>query len=191
MSGHEAALIMRAIQDPASVEDAFKELDRAFRGRIWAQLRAMRVPEADAHDLTQEVFIRVLRSAHTYDPKKGLVAAWISRVTMNVAYGYFRNRRPDADDIDEVHGALTDGSRSIRAIEARDTLLCALDGLTLADRALVVLHHLKGFTNADIALVLGIRESTVPARLARAKNNLMNVIASQTNRHREERKDHA
>src|SRR5215203_6354522 len=45
-----------------------------------------------AEELVQEVFLKVWRSSHTFDPSRGSFSTWLYRVTRNVALDLYRRR---------------------------------------------------------------------------------------------------
>jgi RNA polymerase sigma-70 factor, ECF subfamily len=55
-------------------------------------LRRMEMPAADAEDLTQEVFVRVLRGLDSYEERQ-LERAWVFRIARNVWLDHWRARR--------------------------------------------------------------------------------------------------
>ena len=60
----------------------------------------------DARDLTQDVFIRVFRSLHTYDPGSGAFRTWLIRVTRNLLIDHYRKTKKDqALDPIEANGS--------------------------------------------------------------------------------------
>lgn len=62
-------------------EDLFDAIKRHVEYHSRTKGRYMR--EADMEDLFQEIAYKVLRAAHTFDPRKGSLAAWINRIAIN------------------------------------------------------------------------------------------------------------
>src|SRR6188474_244245 len=76
----------------------------------------------DAEDLTQEVFVRVFRSLHTYTP--GTMEGWLHRITTNLFLDQARRKQRIRFDAlsDEAAGRLTSASASPDAAYADRTL---------------------------------------------------------------------
>jgi RNA polymerase sigma-70 factor (ECF subfamily) len=130
--------------------------------------------EADARDATQEAFVRAwqhrgeLRRPERFD-------AWLGRILVNECRQVLRRRRrvrevplgdPDAAD----EGAVPEASDS--------DFDAAFDRLSADERAILVLHHLHGYSVRDIADWLEIPSGTVKWRLARARRALALELAT-------------
>jgi RNA polymerase sigma factor (sigma-70 family) len=165
-----------ALTDTVRDPDAFEAF---YRRHVEAVTRflARRVPDPHAvGDLTAEVFLAVLDSAHTYQPGKGSEIAWLYGVARNTllaerrraarelrATGQIAGRRPlGADDISRLEERIDAESPARRALEA-------MAGLREGDRALLELVAVDGLSPAEAAAVLGIRQGTARVRLHRAR----------------------
>jgi len=101
---------------------------------------------------------------------RSLFDAWFDRIVLNVCRQRLRERRVRPLVIDATpEVALADGA-SGRA--ERDVLRRALSRLTPEHRAAVVLRHLEGYSNSEIAARTGEREGTVKSRLHYALREL-------------------
>jgi len=101
---------------------------------------------------------------------RSLFDAWFDRIVLNVCRQRLRERRVRPLVIDATpEVALADGA-SGRA--ERDVLRRALSRLTPEHRAVVVMRHLEGYSNSEIAARTGEREGTVKSRLHYALREL-------------------
>lgn len=135
----------------------------------------------DAEDLTQEVFVRVFRSLHTYTP--GTMAGWLHRITTNLFLDQARRKQRIRFD------ALTDeaAARLPSALPTPDLAKLdrmfdadveqALSSLTPDFRAAVVLCDVEGLTYEEIADVLGLKLGTVRSRIHRGRAQLRDALA--------------
>ncbi len=113
----------------------------------------------DAEDLTQEVFVRVFRSLHTYTP--GTMEGWLHRITTNLFLDQARRKQRIRFDAlsDEAAGRLPsalptpDVAQLDRMFDA--DVEAALASLAPDFRAAVVLCDVEGLTYEEIADVLG------------------------------------
>ncbi|CAM5726356.1 RNA polymerase sigma factor OS=Streptomyces glaucescens OX=1907 GN=rpoE PE=3 SV=1 [Streptomyces glaucescens] len=144
---------------------------------------ARRVP--DAHtvaDLTAEVFLAVLDSAHTYRPGLGSERAWLYGIARNVVSSEHRRlaretrrdqrisgrRLLEPDDIARLEDKLDAESACRHA-------LAALQRLPEGERAVLELIAVDQLTLTEAAAALGIRQVTARVRLHRARRALRGV----------------
>lgn len=137
----------------------------------------------DAEDLTQETFVRVFRSLHTYTP--GTFEGWLSRITTNLFFDLVRRRRrvrfdPLSDEAAARLAALDpspDTAYHDRLFEA--DVQSALDELSPDFRAAVVLADIEGLSYEEVAATLGIKLGTVRSRIHRGRAALRAALAAR------------
>jgi RNA polymerase sigma-70 factor (ECF subfamily) len=156
---------------------------RAFE-RIYirheARLRAMFVARVRdqmvAEDLTQETFVMAWRKLPSLKNPAAL-SRWLRRIGMNVLYDRARNARRDPmrdlTELEETHLV----SSSVSAIEALD-LKRAIAGLPRRYRHAFVLHHVAGFSHAEISKRLGVPEGTSKIHVHRATHLLRKALSA-------------
>ncbi|MEV5312898.1 RNA polymerase sigma factor [Streptomyces sp. NPDC052610] len=164
-----------AVRDPRLFEEFYRRHVDAVTSFV-----ARRV--ADAHtvaDLTAEVFLAVLDSAHTYRAGRGGERAWLYGIARNVVSSEYRRldrerrrdrlisgrRLLDADDIARLEDKLDAESPGRRA-------LAALERLPEGERAVLELIVVDQLTVTEAATALGIRQVTARVRLHRARKAL-------------------
>lgn len=135
----------------------------------------------DAEDLTQDVFVRVLRSLDRYEP--GNFDGWLHRITTNLFLDGARRRqriRMDAmgDDASRVPGSSEiEPERGFEHGNLDLDIQQALDALAPEYRAAVVLCDIEGLSYEEIAVTLGIKLGTVRSRIHRARAQLRTQLA--------------
>ena len=135
----------------------------------------------DAEDLTQDVFIRVFRSLHSYTP--GTFEGWLHRITTNVFLDRMRRKqRIRFDALPEDAGSRMAGHEPSPEQVYADTHLDddiqrALDALAPEFRAAVVLCDIEGLSYEEIAATLGIKLGTVRSRIHRGRAQLRAALA--------------
>jgi RNA polymerase sigma factor (sigma-70 family) len=170
-----------AVRDP--------ELFEAFyRRHVDAVLRFVARRVDDPHtaaDLTAEIFLAVLDSAHTYRPRLGSETAWLYGIARNVVSSERRRvareaerdrrfsgrRLLEADDIVRIEDRLDAESPGRRA-------LAALERLPEGERAVLELIVVDQLTIPEAAAALGIRQVTARVRLHRARKSLRGAAGS-------------
>jgi RNA polymerase sigma-70 factor (ECF subfamily) len=144
----------------------------------------VRDPHA-AEDLVQETYARALGAAHQFQAGSNL-KAWLLRILRNT---YLDGRRrakagPTELPLDETNDGAAPGepavdesqSAQIRALVAEEVAE-AVHALPEAWRTVIILD-LEGLTETEVASVLGCAEGTVKSRLARARAELRQRLAS-------------
>src|SRR6188508_814021 len=135
----------------------------------------------DAEDLTQEVFVRVFRSLHTYQP--GTFECWLHRITTNLFLDQARRRqriRFDALSDERAARIASAVAGPDMAYDARtfdDDVEAALAALPPDFRAAVVLCDIEGLTYEEIAEILGAKLGTVRSRIHRGRAMLRAALA--------------
>jgi RNA polymerase sigma-70 factor, ECF subfamily len=136
-----------------------------------------------AEDLTQDVFIKLFRSLHTFD-RRANFQTWLYSVTRNLCIDHYRALRKEREalnrdlDIDVLAPASTDRSPH-QLLEAQDqaTLLRrALQRLPTAMRTAVVLRDLRELSYEDIARTLDLPDGTVKSRISRGRAELARQV---------------
>ncbi|AOS61666.1 RNA polymerase sigma factor [Actinoalloteichus hymeniacidonis] len=167
--------------------------ERFYRAHVEAVQRFVARRVDDPHlaaDLTAEVFLAVIDSAHTYRPGRGSATGWLFGVARNVVSSERRRRArglvaasriagralADEDDI----AALVD---RIDAAASSRTLMVAMERLADGERAVLELTALDGLSVADAALALGITSVAARVRLHRARKRMRHHLDAGTNNH--------
>jgi RNA polymerase sigma factor (sigma-70 family) len=157
-----------------------------YRTHVEAVSRFVARRVGDPHavaDLTAEVFLAVIESAHTYRPDRGSPTGWLYGVARNVVAADRRGRHRHLDAMRRMAGRRPLDSEDIVRLEeridaegaARRTYQ-ALAQLPDSTRALLELVAVDGLTVAEAAAVLGISAMVARARLYRARKMLRAVL---------------
>lgn len=161
--------------DLAAVYDAHADF-------VWRSLRRLGVPEADAPDALQEVFVVVFRKLATFEGRSALTT-WLFGICLRVAAdrrrkASVRYERADGDQAAEQMGdGRPDAEESATRTESLRLLEAALDKLDPDQRTVFVLFELEELTAAVIATMLGIPQGTVMSRLRLAREAFRREIA--------------
>jgi RNA polymerase sigma-70 factor (ECF subfamily) len=92
----EALLAGLSFGDP----EAGRAFVQRFESRVYGLALAILRDPVLAEDIAQEAFLRAWRHGPSYDPRRGTVAAWLLRITRNLAIDALRLRRVDVMDPD-------------------------------------------------------------------------------------------
>jgi RNA polymerase sigma-70 factor, ECF subfamily len=146
----------------------------AYADALYNHARHLTRNDADADELVQETYLRALAGAHSF--VAGNLKAWLFRIQQNTFIDLYRRGRhqPALSELDVVDGA-ADGAplrddlelERLRRLVAGD-IESALAALSDEARAIVLLD-VEGFTESEVAEVLGCALGTVKSRLSRAR----------------------
>jgi RNA polymerase sigma-70 factor, ECF subfamily len=136
---------------------------------------------ADAEDVVQETFLRVLRHLNKLGEVRDY-RVWLVRIAWNLVLDRKRRAksRPQTDDFEDVARILpaTDLSAERLAITAQRYahILRLIDTLPVREREVLLLSAVKELSTVEIALVLKTTESTIRSRLYRARHALAALL---------------
>jgi RNA polymerase sigma-70 factor, ECF subfamily len=168
--------------------DAFAEIVRRHRDRLWAvALRTTGDPD-DASDALQEALISAFRRAGSFRGD-AQVTTWMHRIVVNACLDRMRRRRTHAtealpEDEDRL-SALADAGHSGDAAEdseRRADVMAALATLPAEQRAALVLIDMEGYTVDEAASILECAPGTVKSRCSRGRARLAPLL-TQYQRH--------
>ncbi len=126
----------------------------------------------EAEDITQNVFMKLMRVIGKYEPREVPFSAWIRKVARNVALDHLRERRMTL--LEDIQVA-EDDRRQVSRDRNRD--LCeALDRLTEDQREVLVLRHIVGLSPAEIAKLLGKKENAIHGLHHRGRLGLQSAL---------------
>ena len=180
IGGREASLIQRCA---ARDEDACAELVAEHQRMVYQLSLNLLNDHNEALDLSQEVFLRVFRTVHSFRGHSSL-RTWIYRIVVNQARNRQRwwRRRHRAQQISldqhiQEHGDVPEAvdhgpDRMVGQKQLGERIHVALDRLPFDQKTAIVLREIDGLSYDEIGFSLGIAVGTVKSRLARAREGL-------------------
>lgn len=162
----DRALMARHVAGDA---DAFGELFRRHRDRLWAVAVRTTGDRELAADCVQDGFINAFRRAGSYRGDAA-VSTWLHRIVVNACLDRLRRERDvlrragDAADIDVIDTHDRHGEAEV-GLDVR----AALARLPEHQRVVLVLVDMHGMPVADVADTLGVAVGTVKSRCARGR----------------------
>ncbi len=160
--------------------DQLTGLFERYHGPLFGFLARLANGDRDlAQDLTQNVFMRVLRYRASYQPGQAF-RAWVYQMARHVWADHYQRQRPSAD-LEEVektaaHGRQAQAQRA--ATDQHQALHEALALLPAAQREVLLLHRFQGFDYAEIGEQLGCTAGAARVKAHRALDALRKIYLS-------------
>ena len=185
----EVQLMLRAKKGD---DDAFSKLVHAYQDRLTTIFSHMTQNQETAEDLAQDVFMRVYRARHGYQPNAKF-STWLFRIANNLAINAHRNKTrrkeialpvgestsmyaigPGPQTIAEKSAMIP--TRQIDKRELQSVVQKAMDQLNDRQRLTVLLHKFEGMSYAEIAETMDLTVPAVKSLLSRARDSLREAL---------------
>jgi RNA polymerase sigma-70 factor (ECF subfamily) len=191
MAEPSPALVRRA---QAGDRAALSELVQSQQTYVYSIAMSLMHNPADAADMTQEAFVRLMRSLGTYRGETRFTT-WLYRLVTNICLDGLRRRgRPiesldepistwSGDDAQTAGERLADSDRwtqpeeEIALRESAAEVRAALDSLPPAQRLALTMHYFEDLRYEDIAEAMGLPLNTVKSHIRRGKERLALVLS--------------
>ncbi len=172
-------------------EAAFSDIVRHFERIVYNIAIQATGNREDALDVSQEVFMKLWRTAGSYRGESS-VTSWVIRIARNTSLDALRRRstrQTDSLTLEDEDGDTTE--RAIPVTEGDDDPVSsyerkeriaavrrAISELCDEHKEIILLRNIQGLSYAEIADLLGIEEGTVKSRIHRARNCLKEKLIS-------------
>ena len=197
MAEPSAVLVQRA---QAGDRDALSALVQSQQTYVYSIAMSLMHNPADAADMTQEAFVRLLRSLGTYRGETKFTT-WLYRLVTNICLDGLRRRGRPVDSLDEPASTqagdeaqstgdrLADNDRwthpeeELELRESASEVRAALEQLPSAQRLALTLHYFQEMRYEDIADTMGLPLNTVKSHIRRGKERLALVLSNPESSH--------
>src|SRR5690349_12003019 len=181
----DRALVARILEGD---RDRFTELVKRYEKRVINYVYRITHRYEDAHDLAQEIFVKVYLALDRYDPKDQ-VSTWPFRIAQNSAIDALRKKsiaevplaRPATEDEPKEREFADDGISPYRALKNKQLSAAidkAVEQLPSDYRELIQLRHFAELSYEEIASMKKLPLGTVKNKLFRARNLLKEALGS-------------
>ncbi|HEX8098424.1 MAG TPA: RNA polymerase sigma factor [Pyrinomonadaceae bacterium] len=165
-------------------EGAFVTLYRRRQGGVYRFALQMCGSEAVAEDVTQEVFMVLMREAGRYEPSRGSLAAYLYGIARNQVLRHLHRDRNAVQIFDETDDdgyaspfvSKDDPLADLTRSETIESVRQAVLALPEHYREVVVLCDLHEMSYAEAAEALGCAVGTIRSRLHRARGLLVEKL---------------
>jgi len=170
-------------------QSAFDELVRRNTHKVHALVYRFLGGAGSAEDVTQEVFMRIYRTAHRYVPSAKF-STWLYRIVANLSFNVIRSRQrkqeyqfsqPGGDDGGGAEPSIQDDradspDRKLADEELHQQIVRAISLLPENQQIAIILHQYEHKGYEDIADVLDCSTMAVKSLLSRARQNLRSTL---------------
>jgi RNA polymerase sigma-70 factor (ECF subfamily) len=163
----------------------FERAYQMYGRRVYTKCLHMVGNQAEAEDLTQEVFLQVYRKMDSFRGESAF-STWLYRVAVNVVLMRLRRKSVSTTSLEETV-EVQEGIFSLgQGLGAPDTALTtAIDRLSLERavaqmpagyRQMLILHYIQGYGHREIARMLGLSIGTSKSQLFKARVRLRQLL---------------
>lgn len=170
---------------------AFEQIVLQTEGSVYNLALSILKKREDAEDVTQEVYLRLWRSAGELEIESSL-KIYILRTARNIALDLIRknSKRNDADtvilsadgefeiDIEDSDSSSRPDVAYLKKLDA-EAVRESINELPPSAREIIILRDVEGLSYTEIAGMLGIAEGTLKSKLFRARERLRRIILSK------------
>ena len=192
MAEPSAVLVQRA---QAGDRDALSALVQSQQTYVYSIAMSLMHNPADAADMTQEAFIRLLRSLGTYRGETKFTT-WLYRLVTNICLDGLRRRGRPVESLDDTASTqggddaqpagerLADNDRwthpeeELELRESATEVRAALAQLPAPQRLALTLHYFQEMRYEDIADTMGLPLNTVKSHIRRGKERLALLLSN-------------
>ncbi len=173
--------------------NAYNQLVIRHQGKIYAMIRNMVRNDADAWDLSQDVFIKAWRALPNFEARSRF-STWLFRISHNVVYDWVRKRKIESsgelndeifnrDRIDlsarTAPALIESPDEALSNSELRIKISAALEKISPEHREVVILKDVQGLSYKEIADVMECTLGTVMSRLFYARQKLQTLLKDE------------
>jgi len=156
---------------------AFDELVLRHQRFVWGIAFRFLGGPAEAEDIAQEAFLKLLKAVPRYRPTAGF-RTYLYRIVSRLCIDYARKKRPIPTDGLSERSDRSPNSAEALAIKERDTeIRLAIGALPARQRMAVILKYYEGLTYGEIARAMGTTVKAVERLLGRARTILQSTLS--------------
>lgn len=160
-------------------QGSFSEIVNRYKKLIYSVVYNMIPDKQDVYDISQEVFMRIYKSLHKYNPEYKF-STWSVKITTNLCLDMLRKKKLDSLPLDEIAGVANSSLtpeeiyiKKERAVRIHE----AIDELPEKYRMPIILFHQQGLSYEEITEVLSEPMTIIKNRLYRARAMLRQKLS--------------
>jgi len=171
--------------------EAFRELVERYQRKAVAIALGMLHDREDALEIAQEAFVKVFTGIKHFKEEASFYT-WLYRIVVNLAIDRQRqrNRQPSLERDEQEEGendrvdtmpdeTTVDPYEQVKDKELRERIRAAIDELTPAHKAVILLREVEGLSYEEISEILQCSRGTVMSRLHYARKRLQSRLRGE------------
>jgi RNA polymerase sigma-70 factor (ECF subfamily) len=167
--------------------EAFEKIYRRHHRRVYSLCLHMCRNVSQAEDLTQEVFIQLLRKIHTFRGDSSF-STWLHRLTVNQVLMHFRKPIIKTEHTTEdgtIPNRIANGTENPNRMALIDRIALneAIVQLPPGYRIVFILHDVEGYQHEQIGEMLGCAVGTSKSQLHKARLKLRSLLRRRASTH--------
>jgi len=188
---NDTAIIRNVISGDAN---AFEILLERYQAHVFSIVRK-HIPTAQADEIAHEVFIRAYKGLSGFSGKSGF-KQWLSGISVRTCYDFWRKKyrakEVPMSSLTDAHREWLENTVSNDAVmtfdekgrqtEAVEILNWAFGKLSAADRMILELVYLEGYSHKEAGTLLGWSVANIKIRAHRAKKKLYKILVAEKNK---------
>ena len=173
--------------------DAFERVYRLHSRKVYNLCLRMVGNPAEAEDLTQDVFLQLLRKIGTFRGESAF-STWLHRMSVNIVLMRFRKKPKAQPSLDTMTNPEEESSTSPREFGGPDmrlngvidrvTLQAAINELAPGSKAMFILHDIQGYKHHEIAGMFGCSVGNSKSQVHKARIRLRELLRKTLGRRR-------
>lgn len=181
MGGEDLLYLYTAMIQDEGNKSKFEKLYKAYRKIMFFEAKKILKDDYLAEDAVHQAFIKIINNLDKIDEKnchktKGFVVIIINRTSIDI---YRKLKGIDTTSFDEMEFGIKDSGLSVEEIyedKNENMVLKAILSLPQNYSSVIMLKYSHGYSNDEIAEILGISEINVRQRLTRGKKRLEQIL---------------
>lgn len=155
---------------PYSWEDLYKKYKPLVRHLI-----KKRIPAGEREDVCQDIFMKIFRNMHLYDPTKSSLNTWITIVTQYAILDCIRTYYRKIKFEDKIT-AKEDLSRNLEAVDNKDLIEKIKSVVSPEEFEMIKLRYMTGMTGTETAKVIGVKYDYLISHCDQIKNKIKKYL---------------
>jgi RNA polymerase sigma factor (sigma-70 family) len=157
-------------------KQAIEQLVLTYRDSVYRTCLAYVQNQADAEDLTQEVFVKLFEKLDQFKGQSKL-STWIIRIAINLSLNYLRDNKKRLNQLDVSEYQIIDQeNESQNTLQTRKMVRYAIQKLPEKQREVFILSFYLELSYKEIADITGYSISSIESLLFRSRKNLKDFL---------------
>lgn len=144
--------------------------------------------EEDALDVTQEIFIKILKKIDTFEGNSKL-STWVYRITVNYCKDFLKKHKKvksisldkpiegkEGNFVPELEDDSETPQKALESKLQRESLIKAIGSLDEDQREIIILRYINDLTYNEISEILNLPLGTIKSRLNRGRKRLTEIL---------------